>query len=195
MTLSHRYPSGEGLLYTELPVDKSLALLLQHCTEWTPCPFSQHCIEQKWSHPWGWGCWPRCRARSGWVSTPGSAAGPPGSPARTWPSWLGSQWHQRQTGTGRCWAQSPSGSCSCHNRRRQHQTCKERVEVGLREIPLGTQDEFPPGKWHCLPHHARTQRDPPQDWGPEQADVGVIPWHGFVCCHPCEGLAEMERKK
>lgn len=61
--------------------------------------------------------------------------------------------------------------------------------------PCGTRRGNPPVEGHPLPHHARTQRDPPQHWGPEQADVGVTPCHALVCCHPCESLPEMERRE
>lgn len=89
------------------------------------------------SHVWEWWCWLLCIVQSGWVTTPGSAVVQFDSPARTRLSWLESQWCQRQTGRDTCWAQSQLVSCSCRSKRRQHQTCKECVEMGIRENHLG----------------------------------------------------------
>lgn len=185
---------GGGHLHTELPVGKiyssSLAL---HRMETSPLESTVY--SRRESYAWEWRCWLLCIVRSGWVPTPDSAVVQLDSPARTWSSWQESQWSQRQTGRDTCWAQSQLGSCSCRNKRRQHQTCKERVEMGLREIQLGSAGQIPCAKWHCLPQSPRTQRDLPQDWCPEQGDVSVILSWLFVCCHPSEVLGEVERRK
>lgn len=128
---------GGRHLHTELPMGKIYGappLPLHRRENFT---LASTANSRRVSHTWEWWHCLLCIVQSGWVPRPDSVVVQLDSSARTQSSWLKSQWCQRQTGRDTCWGQSQLGSCSYRNKRRQLQTRKECVEMGIREIRLG----------------------------------------------------------